>query len=243
MLLSGIKSLDDALFSGAGIPPGSLLEIHGHSDSGKNSVALRFCKNVSEEADKYVAWVSAEANITIKHLKWAGINTTNFFVARQHPALPGLELARELVLSGCSLVVVDSVSALIDETSELPLASVVGKGLLPLKVALQQTGAIGILLNQDRSLVPGKSLTHSGSCPALVKLVDCRIRLSRGAGIYRGHSLEGMRVHFSLAKNGPDIKDWGREGRFSCYWKTGLKDVKGYKPRELVDVDGSYYKV
>lgn len=240
MLVSGIKALDDCLFEGHGIPPGSLIEIYGHSDSGKNSLALTFCReflaqNISPQEEHYAGWVCAETHLSLTQIQWAQIDWTHLIVAKQHPLVPGLEMARELVDAGCGLVVVDSISALISEKVEEPLQKVIGTSLPLLKASLVREGAIGILLNQDRSLMPGRASQHSGACPVLVKLVDCRIRLSSGAGLYRGPSLEGMRIHFSLAKNGPNLSRWGAEGKFSCYWRTGLKDVRGYKLKGAVD--------
>jgi hypothetical protein len=240
MLLSGIKALDDCIFEGHGIPPGSLIEIYGHSDSGKNSLALTLCreflaKNFYPGEEQYAAWVCAETNLSMTQIQWAKIDWTNLLVAKQHPLAPALELAREYVDAGCGLVVVDSVSALISSSVDEPLSKVIGTGLPLLKASLQREGAVGILLNQDRALMPGRSTQHSGSCPVLVKLVDCRIRLASGAGLYRGPSLEGIRIHFKLAKNGSNLSRWGAEGKFSCYWRGGLKDVRGYRLKEEVD--------
>jgi RecA/RadA recombinase len=229
MFRSGLKALDQALFDGNGVPPGSLVELCGATDSAKTALALWFCRQAQEEPEAVVGWVCVESNIARRNLVWAGVDPDGVLLGRQTLARPGLRIATEMVENGCRLVVIDSIAALMDGEIERPLTQVLSAGLYPLKDAAVRHGAVVVLTNQERAIPPKRVTSHAGSCPALNRLVDYQIRLEAGQGIYRGGKQEGVRVYFKVVKNGPDPDNWGKTGRFACHWEQGLKDIKQYK--------------
>jgi len=225
MFRSGLTALDQVFDTGAGIPPGSMVELYGPTDSSKTGLALWYCRTLLEEPDRAVGWVCTETNLTSQNLRWAGVDPERLVVVRQYPGLPGLEAARELVLGGCDLVVVDSVAALIGRNEET-LLSTLGEGLGPLKQAVQETGAVVIFTNQERSQGGYGRVSSAGVSVALLRSLDYRVHLQTGDGLYRGGVQRGIRVYFHLTQNGKDTANWGRGGRFSCYWVEGLKDLQ-----------------
>ncbi len=226
---SGLRDLDVALWGEPGVPGGSLLEIHGPSDAGKTALALWFVRTHLADPEAWAAWVPAEPALSTVNLRWAGVDPERLLLLPPGDGAPGLALAREVVEAGCPLVVVDSIAALLGSEPEVGLKQVLGDprdGLLPLKDAAEQTGALVILTDQERSIPGSRVSYHAGACPALTRLVDGRIRLRAGEGLYDIGIRVGMRVHFEVGKNGPDMEKWHRDGRFNCYWSAGLKDLR-----------------
>lgn len=230
---SGLKALDNSLFGGEGIPPGTLVELYGAQDSGKTALALWFCRTLQNQAEVPIGWVCAEANINQRNMVWAGVDPESVVVVRQTMAMPGMKALQLLIEEGCKLVVLDSIAALIDEDSTRPLNQVISADLYRVKCLAIDHEALVILTNQERHRPPGRALGRSGSCPALNRLTDCQIRLESGQGLYRGGVQEGTRIYFKIAKNGPDISQWDQAGRFNLYYTAGLKDMRN---REVEDV-------
>lgn len=225
MFHTGLTALDGALTDN-GFLPGSIVEISGTPDSCKSALALWCCRTAQHaDHDLFAGWVSTEAPLTAVNAIWAGIDPYRMVVARQETGYAGLDLATDLVQAGCQVVVVDSIAGIQGETADGLYYQVLSRGLSRLSAALIQTGAVAILTNQERQIIGGNSTRHAASCRALTRLVDVHIRLKTGAGLYRGGVKRGMRVQFTLVKNGPDPAEWGRSGRFLCYWDRGLVDA------------------
>jgi len=227
MFRLGIKALDDVLFDGQGIPGGSLIEITGTTDSGKTGLALWACRTAMANPEVVVGWICAGSRLTRENVEWAEIDTTRFVIDEQTYGLPGLEAAIHMITHGCRLVVLDTLAGVVGEDEETPLTFVLSGGLYRLKAAAKRHGALVILTNQERNDTQHRVTRHAGACPALVRLVDCQIRLRSGMGLFRGAFQMGMRVHFDIMKNGPDFSVWGQQGRFNAHWEGGLSDLKG----------------
>lgn len=224
MYRSGLQVLDRVLLGGQGCPPGSLVEIYG--ETGKTSLALQFCKQALEEGHE-VGWVGTEQSLNLRNLAWAGIALPeeNFLIARQSPSYSGITLARALLLYGAKVVVIDSLTALLGDPLDQPLFQVLSQGLPQLKRLAREQGALVIGTSQTR-----RAFRHTevpaGWTPSLVKLMDARVQLWAGEGLYRGGEPRGARLHFCLTKNGPRPRDWGRNGRFNLLWGQGLRDLR-----------------
>lgn len=218
---SGLPDLDRKLRPETGIPPGSLLEIHGPPGEGKTSLALRWVKQHYQE--RVCAWVATETELSLPTLQWAGVDPQQLLLTRQTADLGGLELAKALIEEGAALVVVDSVSALLGGSLERPLAQLLLPGLFRLKQTAREKGALVILTNQERR--DGGVTYVTGSSPGLNRLLDYRIRVWSGEGLYHhGHQI-GVRQYFSLVQNGPQFRDWGTLGRYRLYWREGLRNI------------------
>lgn len=227
MFSSGLKALDQALFSGKGIPPGSLIEITGVVDSGKTGLALWFCRTAMADPEVLAGWICAGSRLTQENLAWAGLDTTRLVVDEQTYGLPGLEAAIHMITHGCRVIVIDTLAGVVGEEEETPLTHVLSGGLYRLRVAAREHGALVLMTNQERTDPEHRVTRHAGACPALIRLVDCQIRLRSGMGLFRGAFQTGARLHFNIMKNGPDFSTWGKEGRLSVHWQGGLSDLKG----------------
>ena len=222
MVKSGLRAIDDVLFKGLGCPPGSFLELYGESQSGKTALALSFCSQELERGGQ-VGWVATEQNLTNANLRWAGLQKRSLTIARQSPHYGGLLLATALVEWGARLVVIDSLTALME--GERPLFEVLAGGLPTLKEAARRKGAVVVWTNQVRNSLR-RVQTPSGLSAITLKSVDARIKLVTTEGLYRGGLQRGVRIAFTVVKNGTDMTTWGQCGRFNLLWEGGVRDVQ-----------------
>jgi hypothetical protein len=225
---SGIKALDQNLFQGKGVPPGNLVEVFGETASGKTALCLAFCRQWIE-AGGYAGWVATETRLTEGNTRWAGITgetAERFVVGHQAGEYLGTRLAEAMLTSGVKVVVIDSVASLLGEEPEVPLYRVLSRDIPKLKTLATQEEALILLTNQERRSPNLRTNYEVGSCPALNRLVDAKVRLSLGENLRKYGEHHGVRVHFHLLKNGPDMSRWDRRGRFNLYWKGGLMDLK-----------------
>jgi cell division inhibitor SulA len=218
MFLSGLTALDQ---STGNLAPGSLVELGGVSDSGKTALALWYCRSALLDPEACVGWVQVENLLTETNLRWAGVDLDRIVVARQSPDLPGLDLAREMIEGGCSVVVVDSIAAL-SAGEESSLVATLGMGIPVLKEAAQEHQALVLLTNQDRTVHQARGLRRAGSSPVLARFIDCHIRLTVGEGRYRAGEKIGCKVHFKVV-SGPGA---GTSGRFNMDYSAGLFDLR-----------------
>ncbi len=227
MFSSGLKTLDEAMFQGQGVPPGSLVEITGAVDSGKTGLALWFCRTAMEDRNVVVGWICAGSRLTQENVEWATLDTSRLVIDEQTYGLPGIEASIHMISHGCQVVVLDTIAGIVGEDEETPLTFVLSGGLYRLKAAAREHGALVLLTNQERMDTENRITRHAGACPALIRLIDCQIRLRSGMGLFRGAFQTGARIHFDVGKNGPDLSTWGKKGRFSVHWNGGLSDLKG----------------
>jgi hypothetical protein len=100
-----------------------------------------------------------------------------------------------------------------------------------------EQGAVAILTNQERTHLGSRGTIPSGLGNALLRMVDYRIQLRTGEGLYRAGEQVGVRVYFKIVKNGRNPEDWDRTGKFTCLWTGGLRNLR--RAQEIVASDPS----
>jgi RecA/RadA recombinase len=242
---SGLAALDSQLFSGSGAPAGTVLEIHGDTDTGKTALALWYCRTLlQQDPEALVGWLYTETPPTPYNLEWAGIDAGRFLVAPPSGNISPLEVAKRLIegvedSAGCNLVVIDSLAGLAELDAQhepLALKRMIGGGLPPLARAAMEHGALVILLNQERQMARVKVI--SGLSRTLTRYVDARVRLRTGESLMRAATQTGFRVHFEIGKGAAEGAE--RTGRFNLHFARGLSDLRkmvvslpGQEPIEL----------
>jgi RecA/RadA recombinase len=198
-----------------------VVELYGPEGAGKTAVALKLLKS-AQAADMLVAWVATDVPPSPESLAWIGVDLERLAIARQTWATPGLELAQLLLEAGVDQVAIDSVACLLGPDPEASLAAVLNQGLPALSGAAERTGGRVVLVNQER-LAGGRGHIPlpAGFCPAMTRLVQTRIRLEQGEGLYRAGVLLGHRVRFTIERDVGNREAWGRSGSFRLYWQGG----------------------
>jgi len=108
---TGILSLDLALGVG-GLPRGRTIELYGSEGSGKSTIALYAAASAQRLGDD-VAYLDAEQAFDLELARAYGVNEDKLILCQPASGEQAIDIAESLLRAGVSLVVVDSVSALI----------------------------------------------------------------------------------------------------------------------------------
>lgn len=155
---TGCISLNKMLDCG-GIPKGRLIEVSGAPSTGKTALAMYLAVKVQKTGGK-VLWIDAERVFNPVYTKQMGIDLTKLVVFTPESGEQALEVIESHVLTGgYSLIVVDSVAALVPE-KELDseptdvtialVAKMLSRHLRVVTGPTARTGTIILYINQIR---------------------------------------------------------------------------------------------
>jgi recombination protein RecA len=157
---TGSYSLNEAL-GGYGIPFGRVIEIFGPESSGKTTLALHLIANAQKKKG-LAAFVDAEHSLDINYARRLGINTEELIVSQPDYGEQALGIVELLVKKGVSLIVVDSVAALVPkaeldgEMDDVQIglqARLISKAMRKLIGVVNKTNALVVFINQTRAKI------------------------------------------------------------------------------------------
>jgi recombination protein RecA len=147
--------------TGGGFPKGRIVEIYGPESSGKTTVALHAIAEAQK--DGLAVFIDAENALDVVYAEQLGVNVKDLVVAQPDSAEDCLQVAERWINSGiCSMVVVDSVPAMVPEAEikgEIGdnhvglLARLMSQALRKIAYACNRTGTSIIFINQIREKV------------------------------------------------------------------------------------------
>ena len=208
---SGSLLLDEALGVG-GYPQGRIVEIYGPESSGKTTLALHAiaeCQKLGGRA----AFIDAEHAIDPVYARNLGVNIDELILSQPDSGEQALEILDMLASSGgVSLVVVDSVAALVPQ-AELDgemgdnsvgmQARLMSKAMRKLAGLLNKNNCTIIFINQLREKVGvmyGNPETTSGG-RALKFYASIRLDIRRTEAIKTGSDVTGNTCRIKVVKN------------------------------------------
>ena len=208
---SGSLLLDEALGVG-GYPKGRVVEIYGPESSGKTTLALHAiaeCQKLGGRA----AFIDAEHAIDPVYARNLGVNIDELILSQPDSGEQALEILDMLASSGgVSLVVVDSVAALVpqaeldgemgDSTVGLQ-ARLMSKAMRKITATLNKNECAVIFINQLRDkvgVIYGNPETTTGG-KALKFYSTIRIDIRRLEAIKDGNNVVGNTVKIKIVKN------------------------------------------
>lgn len=97
---------------GGGLPYGRIVTIHGSKSAGKSSLMLQAIP-AAQAQGKICAWIDAEKTFDSKWGQRMGVNTDDLLVSRASDMHRAGDEAKALIQAGVDLLVIDSISALI----------------------------------------------------------------------------------------------------------------------------------
>lgn len=97
---------------GGGLPYGRIVTIHGSKSAGKSSLMLQAIPTAQAQG-KICAWIDAEKTFDSKWGQRMGVNTDDLLVSRASDMHRAGDEAKALIQAGVDLLVIDSISALI----------------------------------------------------------------------------------------------------------------------------------
>ena len=208
---SGSLLLDECLGVG-GYPQGRIIEIFGPESSGKTTLALHAiaeCQKLGGRA----AFIDAEHAIDPVYARNLGVNIDELILSQPDSGEQALEILDMLASSGgISLVVVDSVAALVPQAEldgEMGESTVGLQARLMSKAMRKITGALNknectvIFINQLRDkvgVIYGNPETTTGG-KALKFYSTIRLDIRRVEALKDGNNVYGNTVKVKVVKN------------------------------------------
>ena len=208
---SGSLLLDEALGVG-GYPKGRIIEIYGPESSGKTTLALHAIAECQKQGGQ-AAFIDAEHAIDPVYAKNLGVNIDELVLSQPDSGEQALEITEMLATSGgVSLIVVDSVAALVPQAeldgemgdSAVGLqARLMSKAMRKLTAILNKKNCAIIFINQLREKVGvmyGNPETTSGG-RALKFYASIRIDIRRTEALKQGSEIYGNTCKIKIVKN------------------------------------------
>ena len=208
---SGSLLLDEALGVG-GYPKGRIIEIYGPESSGKTTLALHAIAECQKQGGQ-AAFIDAEHAIDPVYAKNLGVNIDELVLSQPDSGEQALEITEMLATSGgVSLIVVDSVAALVPQAeldgemgdSAVGLqARLMSKAMRKLTAILNKKNCAIIFINQLREKVGvmyGNPETTSGG-RALKYYASIRIDIRRTEALKQGSEIYGNTCKIKVVKN------------------------------------------
>ena len=211
---SGSLLLDEALGVG-GYPKGRIIEIYGPESSGKTTLALHAIAECQKQGGQ-AAFIDAEHAIDPVYAKNLGVDIDQLVLSQPDSGEQALEITEMLASSGgVSLIVVDSVAALVPQAeldgemgdSAVGLqARLMSKAMRKLTAILNKKNCAIIFINQLREKVGvlyGNPETTSGG-RALKFYSSIRIDIRRTEALKQGSEIYGNTCKIKIVKNKVD---------------------------------------
>ena len=208
---SGSLLLDEALGVG-GYPKGRIVEIYGPESSGKTTLALHAIAECQKRGGR-AAFIDAEHAIDPVYARNLGVNIDELILSQPDCGEQALEILEMLASSGgISLVVVDSVAALVPQAeldgemgeSTVGLqARLMSKALRKITGTLNKNDCAVIFINQLRDKVGvlyGNPETTTGG-KALKFYSTIRVDIRRLEAIKDGTNIVGNTCKIKVVKN------------------------------------------
>ena len=208
---SGSLLLDEALGVG-GYPKGRIIEIYGPESSGKTTLALHAIAECQKQGGQ-AAFIDAEHAIDPVYAKNLGVNIDELVLSQPDSGEQALEITEMLASSGgISLIVVDSVAALVPQAeldgemgdSAVGLqARLMSKAMRKLTAILNKKNCAIIFINELREKVGvlyGNPETTSGG-RALKFYSSIRIDIRRTEALKQGSEIYGNTCKIKIVKN------------------------------------------
>ncbi len=182
-----IPSGSDAIdcITGGGYPLGRIIEIFGPASSGKTTGCYHAIAQAQKMfPDKFCAFVDSEYSFDAQYAEALGVNVSELVVAQPDSGTDAFAMVQALVENGASMVVVDSVAAMLprEEAEEedygkssvgtqarmmskglRKLTAIVGKHKCVILFTNQVRDKIGVMYGSPETTAGGKALLYYAS--------------------------------------------------------------------------------
>lgn len=242
--------LDDAM--GGGYPRGRIVEIYGLESTGKSTLCYHAIAE-EQKTKNLAALIDAEYAFDPIYARQLGVDIEKLIVSQPNDGTEGLNILIDLIERGVSLIVVDSVAALMPkEEADAGLeqqqmgvhARMMSRGLKKITQATGSKQATVLFTNQIRQKIGGygnPETTSGGN--ALKFYASVRIKTSKIAINKEGEDKVSIRIKAQVVKNKTAVPF--KETEFTIRFGKGIDELEDIITK-AVDTDvilkkGSWY--
>lgn len=224
---TGLADLDSII--GGGLPEGRILEIYGPEAAGKTSLAYHFCSLF-----KVRAFIDAEGTFDRNRCRNVfGNSAGKLFLRKPDTGEQAMELLLGFADAGVPLIVVDSVAAMLPESTFNKkvednarigaLAKMLSETLPVLAANCGKSGSTVILINQIRDKIgalPWGDPTTTPGGKALKHFASLRLKVARKGNIVKSGRKLGITSKIQVAKS--KVCDPFGEAELPLYFASGF---------------------
>jgi recombination protein RecA len=209
--------------TGGGFPCGKMIELYGLQSAGKSLIAMLHTAEVQKKGGECI-WVDAENAWDSSFASKLGIDVNKIIITQSSIGEPTFDLLVKILDAQPSLIVVDSVAAMIpradlvgslEDATMATRARLMSRGLAKLNNLNKKT--IIIFINQMRTNIGayGSPMVRPGG-RALPHYAAISVEVKRGDWLEKNKIRIGQEVKFRVTKNKVGIPQ--REGSFNFYF-------------------------
>jgi len=224
---TGLPDFD--AITGGGLPEGRIVEIYGAESAGKTSLAYHFCSLF-----KVRAFIDSEGTFDrVRCRSVFGNADGKMFLRKPDTGEQAMELLLGFAQAGVPLVVVDSVAAMLPESTFNKkvednarigaLAKMLSETLPVLAKHCDNTGTTVILINQIRDKIGAMAWGDPTTTPggrALKHFASLRIKVARKGNIVKSGKKIGITSKLKVVKS--KVCDPEGEAELPLFFETGF---------------------
>lgn len=252
-LPTGIVSFDYASGIG-GFPQGRIVELFGPESSGKTTMTFYAIRELQQKGEN-VAFIDAEHSLEPIYMKKLGVDVEKLLIIKPKHGNQALDIATDLIEKRVSLIVIDSLAALvpaeeyegnISDHQVGAQARLISKWLRMNMSKCERSGTCVVFINQLREKI-GMSYGNPTDTPggrAIKFYSSMRISIKHiGKLMDKDKNHYGNRIRIETIKNKVAIPS--RKSEISMYFGKGIdleEDLIGFGIRwEVLEQNGSWY--
>ena len=209
----GIPALDK--LTGGGIPKKRLTLIYGPTNVGKSYLASQIVVN-AQSVEGTAGWIDTELSWDAEWMKKCGVNTNKIVVAQPTNGEEAFQIARDMMLVGIDVIVLDSIAGLVPTTvveEEFSYNTMAWQARfinssLPKLLPNLKNGSSFVAINQVRSSLGPVAIDNMPGGLAQTFFAHFLLQVRRSGWIEEGKEKVGFDMEVRLRKSKVGGENW-----------------------------------